>query len=178
MMALAANETDGQRVPAPVGVPPLLLTTTFVEKGGAILLGRKKRGFGVGRYFGFGGKVEPGESILQAALRELREEACIEAVRYEKCAVVTFRFDTMAQPWEMHAYRVLEYAGEPAETAEMAPAWFDRSALPYGEMWEDAALWIPTVLEGKNICAHFSFRGLHDITDYSIQPMEGARVSK
>jgi len=33
----------------------------------------KKRGFGAGRYNGFGGKVEPGETILQGAQRELQE---------------------------------------------------------------------------------------------------------
>jgi 8-oxo-dGTP pyrophosphatase MutT (NUDIX family) len=31
----------------------------------------KKRGFGAGYYNGFGGKVEPGESIEQAAQREV-----------------------------------------------------------------------------------------------------------
>jgi hypothetical protein len=34
-----------------------------------LLLGLKKRGFGQGKWNGFGGKVEPGETITQAALR-------------------------------------------------------------------------------------------------------------
>lgn len=46
------------------------LTLTLVRSGaGEILLGLKKRGFGEGKWNGFGGKVEPGETIPQAAAR-------------------------------------------------------------------------------------------------------------
>ena len=34
-----------------------------------VLLGLKKRGFGAGKWNGFGGKLEPGETIEQAAKR-------------------------------------------------------------------------------------------------------------
>lgn len=37
-----------------------------------LLLGYKKRGFGKDMYNGFGGKVEPGESVSEAAHRELK----------------------------------------------------------------------------------------------------------
>lgn len=47
-----------------------VLTLTLVRNvTGGILLGLKKRGFGVGKWNGFGGKVEPGETIPQAAAR-------------------------------------------------------------------------------------------------------------
>ncbi len=44
---------------------------------GSVLLGMKKRGFGAGKWNGFGGKVEKGESNTQAAIRELEEESGI-----------------------------------------------------------------------------------------------------
>ena len=43
-----------------------------------MLLGMKKRGFGEGRWNGFGGKVEVGESIAGGAVREVREECGLE----------------------------------------------------------------------------------------------------
>ena len=46
-----------------------LLTLLFVLKPGKVLLGYKKRGFGVGRWNGFGGKVQQGETIEEAAKR-------------------------------------------------------------------------------------------------------------
>ena len=39
-----------------------------------MLLGMKKRGFGTGKWNGFGGKVEVGETVADAAQRELEEE--------------------------------------------------------------------------------------------------------
>ncbi|XP_037783471.1 7,8-dihydro-8-oxoguanine triphosphatase-like [Penaeus monodon] len=52
-----------------------LLTLMFIREGEKILLGYKKRGFGQGRWNGFGGKVEAGETPEQAAIRETKEEA-------------------------------------------------------------------------------------------------------
>lgn len=48
---------------------PKRLTLVLLEKGSEILLGLKKRGFGKGLWNGFGGKVEPGEEIVDAATR-------------------------------------------------------------------------------------------------------------
>lgn len=46
-----------------------LLTLVFIRTSDCILLGLKKRGFGKGKWNGFGGKVEPGETITQGAMR-------------------------------------------------------------------------------------------------------------
>ena len=46
-----------------------ILTLAFVRRHGEILLGFKKRGFGAGKWNGFGGKVEAGETIEDAAKR-------------------------------------------------------------------------------------------------------------
>ena len=46
-----------------------VLTLAFIRDGDRLLLGMKKRGFGAGKWNGFGGKVDPGETILQGAVR-------------------------------------------------------------------------------------------------------------
>jgi len=46
-----------------------VLTLAFVRRHGEVLLGYKKCGFGAGKWNGFGGKVEPGETIEDAAKR-------------------------------------------------------------------------------------------------------------
>ena len=48
------------------------LVLVFRKETSEVLLGMKKRGFGVGKWNGFGGKVEPGESIVAAAHVSLR----------------------------------------------------------------------------------------------------------
>ena len=51
-----------------------VLTLCLILKDGKMLLGMKKRGFGMGNWNGFGGKVQEGETIEDATKRELLEE--------------------------------------------------------------------------------------------------------
>lgn len=48
-----------------------VLTLVLIRKLDEVLLGLKKRGFGVNKWNGFGGKVEEKESICEAAARWL-----------------------------------------------------------------------------------------------------------
>ena len=65
-----------------------------VDTKGRILLGRKKRGFGVSKWNGFGGKIEPGETFRQCAVRELQEETGLQtkAEDLELVGLLDFRF--------------------------------------------------------------------------------------
>ena len=61
-----------------------------------VLLGLKKRGFGVGKWNGFGGKVEATDaSIVAAAAREVLEEANVHvrSEDLESCGVLLFSFE-------------------------------------------------------------------------------------
>ena len=69
---------------APVNTDKKVLTLLMVVRDGSVLLGEKKRGFGEGFYNGFGGKVEEGETVEEATLRELEEEAGIKATDASK----------------------------------------------------------------------------------------------
>ena len=51
-----------------------ILTLVFLREDCRVLLGMKKRGFGAGKWNGFGGKIETGETITEAAVREVKEE--------------------------------------------------------------------------------------------------------
>lgn len=57
-----------------------LFTLMLISNNEQILLGMKKRGFGMGKYNGFGGKVEAAESIIDAAIRETKEECGVEPI--------------------------------------------------------------------------------------------------
>lgn len=48
-----------------------LLTLVLIVQPGRVLLGMKKRGFGAGKWNGFGGKVQPEETIEDAARRQV-----------------------------------------------------------------------------------------------------------
>ncbi len=122
-----------------------------------IFLGMKKRGFGAGHYNGFGGKIEEGESIEEAAKRELREEASLEATSLEQRGVLRFSFQTDSPDLVVHVFAVTAYEGEPCESEEMRPEWFLFSDIPYDLMWPDDQYWLPLFLEGKHLKGYFRF---------------------
>lgn len=135
-----------------------ILTLCFAVKGDKILLAMKKRGFGVGRWNGFGGKVEPGESIEEGAKREMFEECGVVITEMEKAGIHEFEFaSAIGDILEVHVFRVHNWTGEPAETEEMRPQWFTTDAIPYDEMWPDDIHWIPVFLTGKKFRTKFLF---------------------
>lgn len=143
----------------------------MVCKDDRILLGMKKAGFGVGRWNGFGGKVEEGETIEAAALRELREEVGIEAKDMKKVGVLDFTFAEDPKVLEVHIFKATDYSGEPAESNEMRPEWFTFDSIPYSQMWPDDEQWLPLVLEGKSFTGAFHFDRPSD-ADYCSKILE------
>jgi 8-oxo-dGTP diphosphatase len=128
--------------------------------GRAVLLGRKKRGFGRGKYVGFGGKIEDGETVVTAAARELEEEAGLRVAREELDHVATLSFRFPAQPdWDhlVHVYLARAWRGTPTESAEVSPAWCAVDRLPLDQMWDDAAYWLPRVLAGQRLQGTFVY---------------------
>ncbi|KAK3512106.1 hypothetical protein QTP70_030336 [Hemibagrus guttatus] len=139
-----------------------LLTLVLVVQPGRVLLGMKKRGFGAGKWNGFGGKVQPGESIEQAARRELLEESSLTVKTLHKIGNITFEFVGETELMDVHIFRADDYNGEPTESEEMRPQWFDLDKIPFGEMWADDVFWFPLMLQKKRFLGYFKFQG-HDV---------------
>jgi 8-oxo-dGTP pyrophosphatase MutT (NUDIX family) len=60
------------------------------ENDHQVLLGMKKRGFGVGKINGYGGKVEDKETNDQACIRELNEESTLIANSIKRLGYLVF----------------------------------------------------------------------------------------
>lgn len=151
---------------------PKLLTLAIVNKGGRLLLGLKKRGFGEGYYNGFGGKVEEGETIEEATARELEEESGIIPLKMTKQGVLTFHFDDKPCPWEVHVFQVFDFIGEPHETDEMSPMWFEQTDIPFGKMWKDDPIWYPLLLKGEMFRGEFFFEKTHILVSHVIEVVQ------
>ncbi len=134
-----------------------ILTLCIVQESNRILLGMKKRGFGVGRFNGFGGKVNLNETIHEAALRELEEEAGIKALDLEEYGVINFEFRGKEDILEVHIFKTSKFSGEITESEEMLPQWFEINEIPYSEMWSDDIYWLPLFLKGQKFKGRFLF---------------------
>jgi 8-oxo-dGTP diphosphatase / 2-hydroxy-dATP diphosphatase len=122
----------------------------------------KKRGFGQGRWNGFGGKLQGEETLLEAARRELIEEAGITPLDLVPRGSIAFSFaDKPSDNQVVHLFFCSKFSGQPVESEEMRPAWFKKTAIPFTEMWPDDPYWLPHVLAGKSVVGEFRFEG-HD----------------
>ena len=133
-------------------------TLLFVIKDDSLLLIHKKRGFGAGKINGPGGRLEGGETPLQAAVRETREELAITPLRVRPAGDLFFQFrDGLSiRGW---VFRAEDFEGTPTETEEAVPLWVSVDAIPYERMWADDRHWLPLVLERKPFAGHFLFEG-------------------
>lgn len=140
------------------------LTLSLLFKEDQILLAMKKRGFGTGKWNGYGGKKQPDETIEDAAIREIKEEGGVTVKKedLEYFGYIDFYFSDKSD-WDqrVYIYKVTKWDGEPIETEEMKPEWFSFDQIPYHEMWAGDDAWIPKVIEGKKITGevHFSEEG-------------------
>jgi ADP-ribose pyrophosphatase YjhB (NUDIX family) len=148
-------------------------TLCLLIKPDEILLAMKKRGFGVGRWNGAGGKfdAEKGDkSILDAAIRETKEKIGVELKNPEKAGLFHFKFQNKEE-WnqDVTLFIAKEWTGEPSESEEMMPEWFSFDKIPYENMWPDDIHWMPHILQGKKLEANFVFGEGDKILDYNVK---------
>jgi len=118
-----------------------LMTLTIILKNDMILLGMKNRGMGIGKWNGFGGKVEHNETIDDAAKRyiifnnliihflsntletkiifffsEVKEECGLDVISMEKIGIIEFEYVGSEELLEGHIYLCYLFRGDIIES--------------------------------------------------------------
>jgi len=146
-----------------------ILTLCIVHQEDRILLGLKKRGFGIDKWNGFGGKVEENEAIEDATKREVFEESQITVNAIEKMGVLNFSWKGKEGILEVNIFKAFDFLGIPTETDEMKPQWFLIKDIPYEKMWADDKYWLPLFLENKKFSGEFLFDENNNILEYKLK---------
>jgi 8-oxo-dGTP diphosphatase len=137
----------------------LFLRRKHPERGTPeVLLIRKKRGLGAGKINAPGGRLEPGETAIQAAVREVEEEVGLLPLDPVWRGELRFQF-TDGYALRCHVFTATAWRGTLRETEEALPMWVAEAEIPYAEMWADDALWLPGMLAGGAVGGRFLFGG-------------------
>ena len=112
-----------------------------------------------GKWNGFGGKVEPNESILQGAIREVKEECGVDIKQENivKLGLIDFEFENDPIHLEGHIFEAQSYSGEIIESEEMKPKWFEIKDLPYDKMWQADEFWHPYFFQRQKFQSYFLY---------------------
>ena len=150
-----------------------ILTLCIVYQHPKVLLGLKKRGFGVGRWNGFGGKVNPGESVKKAAIREVKEEIGILVKNPEQVGELSFEFiNSQKETLKVFVFKATDYEGQIKESEEMAPKWFFIDEVPFKEMWLGDIYWIPIFFTGRKFQGKFVFENENSLLSHSLRVLD------
>ena len=111
--------------------------TVYIFKDDEVLLlfrNKKKIDINKGKYIGVGGHIEEGETPIEAAEREVKEETGFEVNNLEYRCHVEFHYDNFEE--EMHVFTTKEFSGEMIKCDEGDLSWQKTSELMNIPMWE------------------------------------------
>lgn len=130
-----------------------IVTLMYLLRGDEVLLAMKKRGFGQGKWNAPGGKADPGETPKATAIRECEEEIGVTPTNIQFLGDIQFYMPHVPgfEGHHIHIFTATKWLGEPTESEEMRPEWFNRNHLPFDEMWPADRRWLPEALNGKYI---------------------------
>ena len=148
-------------------VPTEKATLLFILRDSRILLIHKKTGLGAGKINGPGGRIDPGETPREGAIREVQEELCVTPSGVREAGELFFQF---VDGYALHGavFTATGFAGTLCETHEAAPLWTPVDAIPYEKMWADDVLWLPMLLAGRGFRGFFIFDG-DDMLDSRVE---------
>jgi 8-oxo-dGTP diphosphatase len=151
-------------------IPKQRATLLFVVKDGQVLLIHKKRGLGAGKINAPGGRLDPGETPHECAIREVQEELLVTPTGVRQVGELRFQF---VDGLSIHGYvfRADDYEGEPGETDEAIPLWTPIDEIPFDRMWADDRLWIPLMLNGQPFDGRFIFDN-DEMLSYDFEPID------
>jgi 8-oxo-dGTP diphosphatase len=128
----------------------------FIREDERLMLIEKRRGLGAGKVNGPGGRIEPGESAEEAAIREVQEEIHLTPSVLSQRAELSFIF-TDGYSLRCFVFVASAHNGTPGETPEALPFWCAIEEIPYDKMWADDRFWLPRVLNGDYVVGRFIF---------------------
>ena len=138
---------------------PYLVTVNYIiNKENEVLLQKKRRGFGQGKWNGPGGKIDQDETPRDSAIREVKEETRLIMKEPKLVGEIEFIFTKNNEINNYcYVFRCNEYEGSPIDTGEGELRWFEIDKVPYEKMWDDDKYWLKEVLNGGKAYKRFYF---------------------
>lgn len=126
-----------------------------------ILMGQKTDTIGVDQWNGWGGEVEEGETVREAAVREFKEESGLSVKKGDLKYSGTATFHNQKKDGTkfvviMHIFLCYKWEGRLKVGKGMKkPTFKPIGKVPYDNMMPADEFWLPRVLAGRKVCDEY-----------------------
>ena len=129
----------------------------LIENGRWLMMyrNRKPDDINEGKWIGVGGKSLPGETPLECAVREFREETGMEPEDMELAGTVDFCYDTR-ETERIHVFLCYGAEGELRECGEGTFAWIEENKILELPLWEGDKLFLRKMIDREGIPFHMT----------------------
>ena len=127
-------------------------TLCYIQKDDCYLLlyrNKKPNDMNEGKWLGVGGHVEPGETVDEAAIREINEEAGLKVNSIKCVGEVLFVNDDYEEM--MYIYKSTDFSGELIECDEGTLHWVSIDKVLDLNLWEGDKLFHPKLRNNEPI---------------------------
>ena len=135
-------------------------TLCYLRRGGKILMihrVKKENDMHAGKWNGLGGKMLPGETPEECAIREIAEESGLTAKKLELKGLLTFPAFSQSVDWYAFVFVVKDFSGELIDSPEGDLRWIEDDDLMDLNLWEGDRVFLPWLDEPGFFSAKFIY---------------------
>ena len=107
-------------------------TLVYLKQNGKTLMlhrVKKEQDFHEGKWNGLGGKLNPGETPEECAIREVKEESGLDLKALKLRGIITFPLFDQVDDWYVYLFTSTEFSGDLIDSHEGDLEWIDNDKL-------------------------------------------------
>ena len=150
-----------------------LATLCYVRRDGQTLMihrVKKDNDMHQGKWNGLGGKLNPGESPDECAVREIYEESGLRVRDPQLKGLLTFPAFAKDEDWYVFVYVAKDFEGELIDSPEGDLRWVDDADLTSLNLWEGDPIFLPWLDKPGVFSGKFTYKDgklvSHDVVFY------------
>ena len=128
---------------------------------------KKEGDYHEGKWNGLGGKIDPGETPEECAIREVKEESGLDLVNPRLRGFITFPMFDGVDDWYVYLFTGTEFTGDLIDSPEGNLAWIDHDKLLELNLWEGDYIFLKWLDGDRFFSAKFSYKN-KKLIDHSV----------